>query len=50
MNLVVRQVGSQIHILVPWHDVHNVRPILDTVCVGAGLENSPSVFLPIHRG
>lgn len=50
IQLVIRQIGSQVHILVPWHDVHGASTGLDPVCGTAGLENAPSVFLPIYRG
>ena len=50
MNMVIRQVGSQVHILVPWHDVHHEDSIASHLWKGLGLENAPAVFMPIYKG
>lgn len=50
MNMVIRQVGSQVHILVPWHDVHREQLIANGLWRDLGLENAPAVFMPIYKG
>lgn len=46
MNPVTAKLGSTVHILVPFHSIHD-RP---TGADGLDIENAPAVFIPVHRG
>ena len=42
----VLQIGSRVHVLVPWNALYNARAVASVIPV----QTTPAVFVPVNRG
>lgn len=49
-NLVTLKVGHRVHILVSWNAVRHNENVDKLLRDELGIQNAPTVFLPVNRG